>query len=198
MDNEKFQKAFVILLVVAISIAFVQMIRPFLLTILLAGIFSALSLPLYKRFLRLYRDHAVLASLTTLLIIVVVIAGPMLFFLGRARRASPRGFANRWAVDSAADSTSRPHRRSTERPAVLRTHRTVSHPNPVEVGPGGGRGGQLPRQRLVGDDEGHHPVLLLFRHHVVHDVFLSHPRQRPGAENSVVYPAGRGRRGAAW
>jgi predicted PurR-regulated permease PerM len=49
MGNERLKTAFLILLVVAISAAFVAMIRAFLLTVLLAAIFSAMARPVYLR-----------------------------------------------------------------------------------------------------------------------------------------------------
>ena len=52
MTETRFRQTFLLLLVAAISIAFVAMIRAFLLTILLAAIFTGLSYPMYRWFLR--------------------------------------------------------------------------------------------------------------------------------------------------
>jgi predicted PurR-regulated permease PerM len=82
MNRENFGRVFVILLVAFISILFVEMIRNFLMTILLAAIFSGISQPLYSRLLRVFRGHRAVASLVTLLVLLVVIVGPLLFFLG--------------------------------------------------------------------------------------------------------------------
>ena len=48
MTETRFRQAFLLLLVTAISAAFVAMIRSFLLTILLAAIFTGLSYPVYQ------------------------------------------------------------------------------------------------------------------------------------------------------
>src|SRR5688572_24885904 len=49
MTGDRFRRAFLLILVVAISIAFIAMLRPFLLTILMAAIFAGLAYPLYQR-----------------------------------------------------------------------------------------------------------------------------------------------------
>ena len=82
MDEGKFRKAFLLLLLAAISFAFLAMIRQFLMTILLAAIFSGLAFPLYARLERKFRGRRVLASLATLLIVLVLVVGPLLTVLG--------------------------------------------------------------------------------------------------------------------
>jgi len=82
MTQESFRKAFVVLLVLAISAAFVAMIRVFLLTILLAGIFAGLAHPLYARTVRLFRGHRTPAALVTLVVLAVAVVGPLLTILG--------------------------------------------------------------------------------------------------------------------
>lgn len=82
MDEKKFKLAFVIVLVIAVSAFFVAMIRPFLMTILLAAIFSGLAQPLYKRLLHMFRGRKTPASLLTLLLLLIAVAGPLLAFLG--------------------------------------------------------------------------------------------------------------------
>jgi len=82
MNKESFSRVFVILLLIFISALFVSMIRTFLMTILLAAIFSGISQPLYNRILKAFRGRKALASLCTLLILLIVVVGPLLFFLG--------------------------------------------------------------------------------------------------------------------
>ncbi|MGH2569578.1 MAG: AI-2E family transporter [bacterium] len=82
MSEERFRKAFLILLLLAISAAFVTMIRHFLLTILIAGIFSGLAHPLYQHILRLFRGRKHLASLATLVVLLAVVVLPLLTVLG--------------------------------------------------------------------------------------------------------------------
>jgi predicted PurR-regulated permease PerM len=82
MNRERFSRIFLVLLLVAISAAFVAMIRSFLLTILLAAIFSALAHPLYERLHRAFRGRRALASLTTLALLILVVGLPLLAVLG--------------------------------------------------------------------------------------------------------------------
>ncbi len=82
MNKGNFTRAYVVLLVIFISALFVEMIRGFLMTLLLAAIFSGISQPLYSRLLRLFQGRGAVASLVTLLVLLVVIVGPLLFFLG--------------------------------------------------------------------------------------------------------------------
>ena len=72
MTDGRFRSAFLILLVAAISAAFVAMIRGFLLTILLAAIFSALSYPVYRWLLRRLRGYKAPEALATLVLLLVV------------------------------------------------------------------------------------------------------------------------------
>jgi predicted PurR-regulated permease PerM len=81
MEKEKFSRAFLIILVIFISIFFVAMIRRFLMTILLAAIFSGISQPLYSRLVQVFRGRRALASLSTLLVLLIVIVGPLLVFV---------------------------------------------------------------------------------------------------------------------
>jgi predicted PurR-regulated permease PerM len=82
LKKDKTQVVFVVILLVAISALFVAMTRKFLLTILLAAIFSGLAQPLYTALFRLVRGRKKIASLLTLVVILVVIVGPLLAFLG--------------------------------------------------------------------------------------------------------------------
>jgi predicted PurR-regulated permease PerM len=82
VDEKKFKLAFVLLLVAAVSAFFVAMVRPFLMTILLAAILSGLVQPLYRALLRLFRGRRSAASVLTLLIVLVAVVGPLLTFLG--------------------------------------------------------------------------------------------------------------------
>ncbi len=82
MNEKTFRLTLVVLLVAAVSVLFVAMIRRFLMTILLAAIFSGLARPLYTRLLAAFRGRKNLASLCTLVLIVAMIVGPFLAFLG--------------------------------------------------------------------------------------------------------------------
>jgi predicted PurR-regulated permease PerM len=82
MSEARFRRAFVILLVVAISAAFLAMIRMFLLTILLAAIFAAVARPLYLQVERGFRGYAGLASAFTILVLLVLVITPLSLLTG--------------------------------------------------------------------------------------------------------------------
>src|SRR5687768_2670004 len=90
MTDTRVRQVFLLLLVAAISIAFVAMIRTFLLTILLAAIFTGLSYPMYRWFLRTFRNRSMPAAIATLLVIVTIIVGPLLAVLGAAANEALR------------------------------------------------------------------------------------------------------------
>jgi predicted PurR-regulated permease PerM len=77
MQTATASKAFLLLVVVAITAVFLAMIRPFLMAVLLAGIFASLASPLYRRFLGWFGDRRTLASVATLLVIVLLIILPL-------------------------------------------------------------------------------------------------------------------------
>ncbi len=81
-QSDRWSKLFLIVLVIAISAVFFGMIRRFLVTILLAAIFSGLAHPLYQRFVRWFGGRRALASTTTLLIMVFLVFVPLLLILG--------------------------------------------------------------------------------------------------------------------
>lgn len=82
MTETRFRYAFLLLLVVAVSAAFVAMIRDFLLTILLSAIFAGLSYPVYQRLLGALRGRRSLAAMATLLLLLTVVIAPLLAVLG--------------------------------------------------------------------------------------------------------------------
>jgi predicted PurR-regulated permease PerM len=82
MNKEAINRWVLLLLVFFISALFLSMIRQFLMAIFLAGIFSALSYPLYRRLERWFGGRRALASLATLLLIVIVVLLPLGGLLG--------------------------------------------------------------------------------------------------------------------
>src|SRR5258705_5584205 len=78
-ENARFRKGFLLALVVAITAAFVFVISEFLMTIFVAAIFSGLAHPLYRRLREAFGGREALASAGTLLIIVLLIGGPLVF-----------------------------------------------------------------------------------------------------------------------
>src|SRR5262245_48556892 len=78
-QDARFRKGFLLALVVAITAAFVYVVWDFLTTIFLAAIFSALAHPLYSRFLRAFGGRGAMASVITLIALVVLVGGPLVF-----------------------------------------------------------------------------------------------------------------------
>ena len=78
MNDSRFRRAFLLLLVAAISVAFVAMIREFVLTIVLAATFTGLSYPVYRKLRRLFGGRESLAAGATLLVLIVLGLGPLL------------------------------------------------------------------------------------------------------------------------
>jgi len=77
MKKETVNKSVLMLLVLFISALFLSMIRNFLMAIFLAGIFSALSYPMYKRFTGWFGGRRAPASGLTIIIILFVILLPL-------------------------------------------------------------------------------------------------------------------------
>lgn len=82
MTETRFRQAFLLLMVTAISAAFVAMIRAFLLTILLAAIFTALSYPVYQWLVARFRGREALAAVATILLLLALVMAPLLGVLG--------------------------------------------------------------------------------------------------------------------
>lgn len=82
MNKEAINRWVLLLLVFFISALFLSMIRQFLMAIFLAGIFSALSYPLYRRFERWFKNRRGLASIATLILIIFVVILPLGGLLG--------------------------------------------------------------------------------------------------------------------
>jgi predicted PurR-regulated permease PerM len=90
MTATSFRNAFLILLVVAVSAAFVAMVRTFLLTILTAALFTAVAYPVYQRMVRLLRGRERLAAVATLLLLLALVFAPLLSVLGVAANEALR------------------------------------------------------------------------------------------------------------
>ncbi len=82
MDQDRVNKIVLGLMVVAISALFFTMIHQFLMALFLAGLFSALARPVYRRLSVLFKGHRHFASVTTLLLMTVVVLIPLLLLIG--------------------------------------------------------------------------------------------------------------------
>lgn len=77
----RFRQAFLLLLVAGISLLFLLVIRRFLLAVLLAAVFAGMAYPLYRWMVRRVRGHRALASVLTILLLLLGVALPLAGFL---------------------------------------------------------------------------------------------------------------------
>ncbi len=82
MNQGAVNKSVLVLMVIGISALFFSMIHQFLMAIFLAGLFSALARPVYRRLKISFNGHKHLASVTTLLMMIVVVLIPMMLLVG--------------------------------------------------------------------------------------------------------------------
>ena len=82
MTKDRYRKAFLLFLVIGISVAFVLMLRPFLVTILMAAVFSGLVYPLYAQLRRGVGGQSMVASAFTLLLLLVLVVAPLVGMIG--------------------------------------------------------------------------------------------------------------------
>lgn len=82
MNREKISKLTLLLIVLFISVLFLSMIRHFLMALLLAGIFSAMAYPLYRRLKEKFKGRRNLASAATLIILVFLVIIPLSGLVG--------------------------------------------------------------------------------------------------------------------
>ena len=82
MKQDMINKVTLVLMAIGISALFFSMIQKFLMAIFLAGLFSALTRPLFRRLKIMYKGHKHLASATTLVIMIFVVMIPLFFLTG--------------------------------------------------------------------------------------------------------------------
>ncbi len=82
MNRANLNRIVIVAMVLLITAVFFAMIRPFLVAILLAGIFSAMAQPLYKRIERWSGGRSNLASLVTLVFVFLIFFAPLVGLLG--------------------------------------------------------------------------------------------------------------------
>jgi predicted PurR-regulated permease PerM len=84
MHDTRFRLAFLLLLVGGITIAFLTMIRAFVLTIVLAAIFAGVCYPAYRRLVVWTGGRSALAAAATLLLALLLVLAPLVIMLGAA------------------------------------------------------------------------------------------------------------------
>jgi len=82
MNQGVVNKTVLAVMVIAITALFLSMIHQFFMAILLAGLFSAMARPIYRRFRVLFKGRRHLASATTMLLMIVVVLIPLLLLVG--------------------------------------------------------------------------------------------------------------------
>lgn len=82
MNQDTINKFVLVVMAIAISALFFSMIQQFLMAIFLAGLFSALARPVYRRLNIMFRGRRHLASITTLMLIIIVVLIPMMTLVG--------------------------------------------------------------------------------------------------------------------
>lgn len=82
MSQEQFNKTFLLLLLLFITSVFLAMIWPFLMTILMAAIFAALTRPLYRRLKEWFGGRSNLAAALSLFLLFFGILLPLVGLLG--------------------------------------------------------------------------------------------------------------------
>ena len=82
MKQDSVNKLVLLLLLLFITALFLAMIRQFLMTLLLAAIFSGLSYPFYRKLEEKFGGRKVLASITTIIVAILVVVLPLTGLLG--------------------------------------------------------------------------------------------------------------------
>jgi predicted PurR-regulated permease PerM len=90
VTDTRFRHAFLILLVVAISAAFLAMVRVFLLTIVLAALFTGVIYPAYRRIIGLLGGRTKLAAVATLVLLLVLVIVPLVMLAGAVANEAQR------------------------------------------------------------------------------------------------------------
>jgi predicted PurR-regulated permease PerM len=90
VNDTRFRQAFLILLVVAISVAFLAMVRVFLLTIVMAALFAGVAYPVYRRAVIVLGGRTRLAAIGTLVLLLVLVIGPLFVVAGAVANEARR------------------------------------------------------------------------------------------------------------
>lgn len=80
-EDARFRKGFLLALVVGITAAFVFVISDFLMTIFVAAVFSGLIHPLYRQIRTAFGGREAVASVVTLLAVLLLVGGPVVFIV---------------------------------------------------------------------------------------------------------------------
>lgn len=81
-EQEAFRRRFLLFLALAVTAVFLYMIRGFLIALVLGAVFAGLAHPIYTWLLRRMSNRKTLASISTLLVLLLAIGLPLAAFLG--------------------------------------------------------------------------------------------------------------------
>ena len=184
-----FRRIFLIVLVVVISLAFLWMIQTFLITILLAALFSGVAYGLHRRIVRRLGGREKAAAVVTLLVLLALVVTPLLFVAAAVANEALR-----------INETIRPRLEMLSEPgaldrvaaaaADLRVDRAVSRAAAGACGRARQQRRRICLQRAVGDDASDGAVHLPLRRPALHDVLLSHRRTEARADDAGLSAAG--------
>jgi len=82
ISGTKFRTGFVLILVLAVSALFIAVAWPFLKPLLLGALLASLARPLYQWVTRLLGGRRSLGAVLTLLLLIIIVAGPLSAFVG--------------------------------------------------------------------------------------------------------------------
>lgn len=82
MNQDTVNKSVLVLMLIAISTLFLSMIHQFIMAIFLAGLFSAMARPVYRRLKVWFGGRRHLASITTMLLMIVMVLIPLMLLIG--------------------------------------------------------------------------------------------------------------------
>lgn len=109
MGTQNLDRIAVVAIALLVTGLFVEMVRPFILSIVMAGVFSAMAQPLYRRIEAMTGRRRGLASLATLTLLVLIVIIPLAFLLGVfAAQAAKIGLSASRFVESLLASGSLP------------------------------------------------------------------------------------------
>ncbi|RXJ83332.1 AI-2E family transporter [Arcobacter sp. CECT 8985] len=80
--TNKFQQAFILVLLITVLMGFIGMIKEFLIALVLAAIFSGLLYPFYKKILLYVKNKSILAASSVLIISILAVGFPLTILTG--------------------------------------------------------------------------------------------------------------------
>ena len=187
MNRDLIHPSFLLLLVFLISAVFLVMIKSFLMAIFLAGIFSALAHPLYRRLNTWMRGRKTLASALTILIIVLMVLLPLSGLLGivTSQAIKVGQSATPWVQEQLASPVV--FSEWLERVPFYENIEPYRGAIFKKAGELVGGGKPVSGLRAPGRNHGHREFYFYHCHSALHHVFFSHRRHGAPGKNFVLH-----------